>query len=195
MKNSRLFKALQEFKGSQGKEENLADEFKLIAEAAFYSGYFLINGGAEDEYRIEITCIEFYYHEDEGDVKDEKKYLKGKNEFGYPLGAICPNPSGVDILFDDESKKFHASFLIRGYKAIENNGKIYENNQKSKTWNTQDLWYDLFGGANMLRNGKFSIEWVDNKIVYSESAISYTMERVNLNDGKPWAYTKNNISC
>lgn len=26
--------------------------------------------------------------------KMKKKYLKGKDEFGYALGAICPNPSG-----------------------------------------------------------------------------------------------------
>ena len=66
-----------------------------------FSGYFLINGGCKDAYRLKLTCIEFYYHEDDGNIKDEKKYLKGKEEFGYALGAVCPNPSGVDVLFDD----------------------------------------------------------------------------------------------
>ena len=115
---SRLFQALKAFKGADGCEANLFKEFKKIAEEAFFSGYFLVNGGCKDAYKLKLTCIEFYYHEDDGNIKDEKKYLKGKDEFGYALGAVCPNPSGVDVLFDDPQKKYHASFLIRGYKAI-----------------------------------------------------------------------------
>ena len=42
---SRLFQALKAFKGAEGCEANLFEEFKKIAEAAFFSGYFLINGG------------------------------------------------------------------------------------------------------------------------------------------------------
>ena len=85
-----------------------------------------------DAYKLKLTCIEFYYHEDDGNIKDEKKYLKGKDEFGYALGAVCPNPSGVDVLFDDPQKKYHASFLIRGYKAIVPGEKDWENNEKRK---------------------------------------------------------------
>ena len=109
---SRLFQALKAFKGAEGCEANLFEEFKKIAEAAFFSGYFLINGGCKDAYKLKLTCIEFYYHEDDGYIKDKIKYLKGKDEFGYALGAVCPNPSGVDVLFDDPQKKYHASFLI-----------------------------------------------------------------------------------
>ena len=39
----------------------------------------------------------------------------------------------MDVLFDDPQKKYHASFLIRGYKAIEpgkKNGRIMK---KEKT--------------------------------------------------------------
>ena len=95
---SRLFQALKAFKGAEGCEANLFEEFKKIAEAAFFSGYFLINGGCKDVYKLKLTCIEFYYHEDDGYIKDKIKYLKGKDEFGYALGAVCPNPSGVDVL-------------------------------------------------------------------------------------------------
>ena len=129
---SRLFQALKAFKGAEGCEANLFEEFKKIAEAAFFSGYFLINGGCKDAYKLKLTCIEFYYHEDDGYIKDKIKYLKGKDEFGYALGAVCPNPSGVDVLFDDPQKKYHASFLIRGYKAIEPGKKEWENNEKEK---------------------------------------------------------------
>lgn len=39
---SRLFQALKAFKGADGCEANLFEEFKKIAEAAFFSGYFLL---------------------------------------------------------------------------------------------------------------------------------------------------------
>ena len=122
---SRLFQALKAFKGAEGCEANLFEEFKKIAEAAFFSGYFLINGGCKDAYKLKLTCIEFYYHEDDGYIKDKIKYLKGKDEFGYALGAVCPNPSGVDVLFDDPQKKYHASFLIRKLLCLgKKNGRI-----------------------------------------------------------------------
>ena len=56
---SRLFQALKAFKGTEGCEANLFEEFKKIAEAAFFSGYFLINGDSKDAYRLKLTCIEF----------------------------------------------------------------------------------------------------------------------------------------
>lgn len=49
---SRLFQALKAFKGAEGCEANLFEEFKKIAEAAFFSGHFLINGGCKDEYKL-----------------------------------------------------------------------------------------------------------------------------------------------
>lgn len=53
---SRLFQALKAFKGAEGYEANLFEEFKKIAEAAFFSGYFLINGGCKDAYKLKLTC-------------------------------------------------------------------------------------------------------------------------------------------
>ncbi len=85
---SRLFQALKAFKGADGCEANLFKEFKKIAEEAFFSGYFLVNDGCKDAYKLKLTCIEFYYHEDDGNTKDEKKYLKGKDEFGYALVPV-----------------------------------------------------------------------------------------------------------
>lgn len=183
-----LFKALKAFKGANGNEDNLEKEFEKIAKSAFFSGYFLINRNREDTYKLKLTCIEFYYHEDEGSIKDDEKYLKGKDDFGYALGAICPNPSGVDVLFDDPDKKYHASFLIRGYKAIVEDEEIWENNVKNKNWTPHDFWYDLFGGANMLNQGKFNIEWIDEEETTSD--IVMPIKRININDERLWGFKR-----
>ena len=109
-------------------------------------------------------------------------------KFGYALGAVCPNPSGVDVLFDDPQKKYHASFLIRGYKAIEPGKKEWENNEKRKDWAPHDFWYDFFGGANMLNNGKFSIEWIDE--TDERSGYAEPMLRINIEDNRLWGFKK-----
>lgn len=52
---SRLFQALKAFKGAEGCEANLFKEFKKIAEEAFFSGYFLVNGGCKDAYKLGVV--------------------------------------------------------------------------------------------------------------------------------------------
>mgnify|MGYP003195620317 CR=1 FL=1 len=152
---SRLFQALKAFKGTEGCEANLFEEFKKIAEAAFFSGYFLINGDSKDAYRLKLTCIEFYYHEDDGYIKDKIKYLKGKDEFGY---------------------------------AIEPGKKEWENNEKRKDWAPHDFWYDFFGGANMLNNGKFNIEWIDEPD--ETPGYAEPMKRINIDDNRLWGFKR-----
>lgn len=195
MKESKLYQALKSFPGANGNESNLAKEFEKVAKAVLFSGHFCINRDTNLEFNIEPTCIEFYYHEDDNNVKDEKKHLKGKSEFNYPLGAIMPHSAGVDVLFDNREEKFHASFLIRGYRAIEKNGDSYVNADKNnRYWKSLDLWYDLFGNSNMLNAVKFSIEWIDNGKPEPIEGDVFTMERIKdqkgFGDKREWAYYK-----
>ncbi len=78
---SRLFQALKAFKGAEGCEANLFEEFKKIAEAAFFSGHFLINGDSKDAYKLKLSCIEFYYHED--DCKRSTAYYRGCKQYFF----------------------------------------------------------------------------------------------------------------
>jgi hypothetical protein len=195
MKNSRLYQALANFKCANGDWGILADEFMKVAQAAFHSGYFKINGDQE-EYKIEITCIEFYYEEIAGPIKDQYKYLKGQDGLDYPVGSLCPHESGIDIMFEKPKDGFYASFLIRGYKSTYNKSNqkdsiVYENKKKDG-WKTRDLWYELFGAANMLNSGSFAIEWIDNGEDYSGSPKPSIDSRIHLNepDNRKWRYTK-----
>jgi hypothetical protein len=195
MENSRLYQALTNFKCANGDWDVLAKEFMKVAQAAFHSGYFKING-AKEEYKIEITCIEFYYEEIDGKIKDPHKYLKGQDGLDYPIGALCPNESGIDIMFENPQNGFYASFLIRGYKSIYDkpNSKktiVYEN-KTEKGWRTRDLWYELIGASNMLSSGRFAIEWIDNGEDYSNIPPASIDKRINLKepDNREWRYIR-----
>lgn len=185
---SKLFEKLKSFKGAEGDETLLAKQFEEIANAAFFSGRFVINRGIPEEYYyIRITDIEFYYHEDLGDIKDDAKYHKGDEPY-FPVGSLHPNQSGIDVTFENEQKHFRASFLIRGYQTIESDGQIsYDNKKTNPNGRPQDIWYDLFGSANMLLENRMSLEWEDYQ--YTETAIE-TTTRINVSrhNNRRWRY-------
>lgn len=196
LKQSRLYKTLCDFKGANGNIDNLPAEFEKIAKAAFYTGYFIINKGEEFEYKIRITDIEFYYHEDDG-IQDPRKLLRGKECFFYEVGSLCPHRYGVDILFDDvEDHSYHASFLIREFEVCENGKTEIEKHP-------QYIWEYLFGGANMLRDGKFAIEWHDENSDsedYQTLPIQPTKKREfsrkaeQVGDDRLWRYSATKIN-
>lgn len=191
MTQSRLYKAISRFNGARGDIDNLTTQFEEIAKAAFYSGYFVINKGEDYAYRIRIRSIEFYYHEDEG-IQDPRKLLKGKDNFFYEVGALCPHEFGVDLLFDDVvNQSYHASFLIREFEVIEH-GKA------TIVTHPRYLWDYLFGGANMLRDGQYRIEWCDddpnsdqylNHPIQSPAKRVFSTKTTEIGDDRLWRYT------
>ena len=60
--------------------------------------------------------------------------------------------------------------------------------EKRKDWSPHDFWYDFFGGANMLNNGKFSIEWIDD--TDEKSGYAELMPRINIEDNRLWGFKK-----
>ena len=65
-----LTDALARFRGADGKEENLAEQFGLLADYLLRGGYIAVG----DTRRIYLRDVEFYYHEEEGPVKDPVMY-------------------------------------------------------------------------------------------------------------------------
>ena len=107
----------------------VAECFFPCAEKILLGGYFLING----KYIIDLGCIELYYHEELGFIKDPIMYhtnnhgpysIHYKSIGKYPyfkMGSFNLHQSGVDITFENPDKEYRASFLIRSYRVFETN--------------------------------------------------------------------------
>lgn len=154
----RLQNALERF-APANTVSGLTKQFEDIAQIVF-NGRYVVNG----EYEIYPIDIEFYFHDEENkSIIEPQMYHVGDVPY-FPVGAICPNRSGVDMTFEREGK-YRASFLIRGYtyKSLVD-GEVYTNRDISKkaiVFKPQYLWEDLFGNATLFKQG-LSIIWVDN---------------------------------
>lgn len=165
MKTSqRLQNALEQFIPANTINE-LTKQFKDIAQIVF-NGRYIVNG----EYEIYPIDIEFYFQDEENkNIIEPQMYHVGDVPY-FPIGAICPNRSGVDMTFEREGK-YRASFLIRGYmykSLLNNDEKTFTNKSLQKLkegeidkFRPQYLWEDLFGNASIFGNG-LSIVWADN---------------------------------
>ena len=161
----RLQDALEQFIPANTVKE-LTIQFRNIAQIVF-NGRFVVNG----EYEIYPIDIEFYFHDEENNgIIEPRMYHKGDVPY-FPVGAICPNRSGVDMTFEREGK-YRASFLIRGYtykSLVKDDEETYTNKASQKLkegeidkFKPQFLWEDLFGNASIFSSG-LSIVWVDNE--------------------------------
>lgn len=160
----RLQNALEQFIPAKT-VDGLTKQFEDIAQIVF-NGRYVVN----EEYEIYPIDIEFYFQDEENkSIIEPQMYHVGDVPY-FPIGAICPNRSGVDMTFEREGK-YRASFLIRGYtyKSLLNDNEDIFTNKTSKElkegeidkFKPQYLWEDLFGNASIFGKG-LSIVWVDN---------------------------------
>ena len=160
------FNGVREESNEHCKMEKLQEQFCSLAKELLYGGYFLIDGKT----RICLDDIEFYYHEEgEGGFKDPIMYHtndhEGKEIPYFEIGRLNLHISGVDVTFENEEKKYRASFLIRGFH-VENDDKPYN------PYSTQIENYDpcsthiydkmLYMGVPLDR--AIEIEWVTNDL-------------------------------
>lgn len=109
----------------------IADVFLPIAKYVIYGGHFHVEFVKGDDwfgYDIKFNKIELYYHDEiEGGHIDPimyhtnlhtPYYLKDRGIKTYPyyeFGALNLHTSGIDVCFENESKQYRASFLIRDF--------------------------------------------------------------------------------
>lgn len=121
---------LGKFNGAEGRtldvrEKSLYPPFETLARKMAYGGYIRVR----DEYVVFITAVEFYYHEEEGILKDPIVYhrdamflVQGEDQKPrrmevpyFPVLTFNSHMSGIDITFENPDQKYRASALIREY--------------------------------------------------------------------------------
>lgn len=129
IKNHTFQECLGTFSGAPKDGRNtLEGQFRLLAKKFLYGGYFEVrNADNEEERRVFLHTIEFYYHEESKDgIHDyivyhrnndnKKKYPNPKPP--YPTGSLNTHVSGIDIAFEDQnpSPAYRASALVRAFR-------------------------------------------------------------------------------
>ena len=186
--------------------------FLPCAKEILCNGYFLIN----NEYILDLGSIELYYHEEYDDgIKDTKMYHTNDNlpksywdrikkhspeqltlfyrsiieNNGYPyfkIGSLNLHQSGVDVTFENEKKRYRASFLIRSYRMIK---KEDINNDNVLYDPCSSHLYDDVQNAGLLSLGDGNtIQWVS----YPKGGKVIQCPRRNL-DEKPWQFLLENL--
>ena len=127
--------------------EKLESRMKDLAKYYLYGGYINVR----DQYHIYIKTVEFYYHEEEGDIKDlimyhrNKYFVKGDIPYFTPL-SFNSHDTGVDITFENEEKKIRASVLIRAYEVLDCK------NGTQLVWNPKDGQFQVYDGEKTKYN-------------------------------------------
>ena len=148
-----LLTKLTSFKEAKGnfdeKLEYLDEQFKEIAKIMLCKGHLEFG-----DTKVYIRDVEFYYHEENGIMKDPIMYHtndeRGEKEYLKP-GSFHFHVSGVDITFENKESKFRASALIRGYSE--------DSPEKEVEWRPTYL-YNLFNCLSPFE--KTTVEWVEN---------------------------------
>lgn len=173
------------------KDTFLLGDLRTIAEYVLLGGYFMAG-----DTRIRVTDMEFYFHQ-EGDcpglikdpimyhtydherdalhvqrrLKDHPEWAKSHDEDKalpyFAPGTINPHASGLDFTFENEERKYRASFLVRGYLVMNENRK-----ETRSTYLYDDL---LFQGIPTV--GEPNIAWIEEK---QEGSLDYIYPRHNV---------------
>ena len=129
-----LFEQLKAFDASHSDEvkqayKELTGKFRILAKTFLYGGYIDVYG----KYRIYPRTVEFYFHEEDGIVKDWIVYHRNGNPrydgvddvLFFPTMSLNTHDSGFDISFENEEKKYRASVLIRRYSVYDMQKKAF----------------------------------------------------------------------
>lgn len=131
-----LLRHVNEFYNSN---KSLESRMEDLAKVFLFGGYINVRG----RYHIYLRTVEFYYHEENGDIKDPIMYhrnnylVDGEIPYFKPL-AFNSHDTGVDITFENEDKHIRASVLIRAYEVWDCEKKC------SLLWNPDDQQFQSY---------------------------------------------------
>lgn len=177
-------------------EEDLNANFREIAERIIYGGYILVH----DRFRVYARCVEFYFHEETGPIKDPivyhrnekfaKLYPSQMTEAPYfPLMSLHAHASGYDITFENETAQYRASALIREYSVYDvTKEEFVIDDDRRSTF----LYYLLNGFP--LNDGN-SVCWKDVPQACPWE-LNEPKTRKNVHDARKWSFSaKHKIDC
>ena len=187
IKEKSLLECLKAFQGAETgasaseREKSLEPVFKMLARKFIYGGYLKVG----NDYKVFLKTVEFYYHEEEGPVKDNYVYHRNgkfKSSFKdghdrivpyFPIMTLHSHWSGFDITFENPEKKYRASVLIREYAIFdEKEGKYVYWDTKKKEYNyilsdkpikdNRSSYLIYYINGFTIQEGQMTrIEWVD----------------------------------
>lgn len=128
--------------------EMLETRMKALAKFFLYGGYINVR----DQYHIYIKIVEFYYHEENGEIKDpimyhRNKYLVEGDIPYFTLLSFNSHDTGVDITFENKEIKIRASILIRAYEIF----KLDKNTGKRLVWNAQAQQFQEYKDGDKIK--------------------------------------------
>lgn len=100
--------------------DGLEQRMRKLAETLLFGGFINVR----DQNHIYLRTVEFYYHEEDGDIKDPIMYhrnnyhVMGEIPYFKPM-SFNSHDTGVDITFENEKKHIRASVLIRAYEVLD----------------------------------------------------------------------------
>lgn len=164
--------------------EELEQRMMKLARTFLFGGYINVRG----QYHIYLRTVEFYYHEEDGEVKDPIMYHRNNYHVAGEIPYFTPlsfnsHDTGVDITFENEDKHIRASVLIRAYEVWDCKNmcsllwnpdaqqfqpykmasEIYkEKKKKAPEFNTQSMYVKKFLNG-FASSGEANITWVSKK--------------------------------
>ena len=175
------FQGAEQGIGVKEREDEVEKAFTVLAKKILYGGFLKVG----EDYRILIRTVEFYYHEEEGCVKDNYVYhrngkFKSRADGGhdrevpyFPVMTLHSHWSGYDITFENPLKRYRASILIREYAVFDikegkyaywdtRSGQFNYLLSDTPVWDSRSSYLTYFLNGFPIEKGASSrIEWED----------------------------------
>lgn len=146
------------------------ESFVKIAKEVL-GGYFSVKG-IDGEIKVIPTTVEFYYHEEQGEIKDYIVYHRNNKNEKMPkplfkLGFLHNHVSGIDITCEHHAHGIdcRSSVLIRAFDVIEDDKVVKKNETRSTA-----LYEYLFSKCDIFSG--IALQWKDGEPVVLQTPYS-----------------------
>lgn len=172
---------LIEFQREREAKVELEKLFEKLAMYLLYRGYFQCS----KRYDLYITSVEFYFHEESGEIKDPIVYHRNRRKWNkkrqmvltetkpyFEIGTLNPHMSGIDITFE-KSGEYRASALIRAFRVHDKEEKVWLDEDDRSTYVYEYLFDGLYVDKSLTQ-----LDWIEIEDDVPEHLPSTTRKNV-----------------